>query len=118
MATQEFTPKQLIIGCHQMITGAIILLAGIAYSAGAVLGRVTATGKYTLVDNSKNDGTEIAKYILAGDVDATSADSPGIAYKTGQFNEAVLTFGGNDTADDHREALEARGIFMATLSAP
>ena len=118
MSTQEFTPKQLIIGDLDIVTGAITLLTGLLYLAGSVLAKVTATGKYTLVDNSKSDGTEIAKYILAGDVDATNGDAPGIAYKTGQFNEAALIFGGNDTADDHREALEARGIFMETLAAP
>ena len=118
MSTQEYTPSTLIIGCLHIITGAVLLLAGTAYKAGAVLGKITATGKYTLVNNAAVDGSAVAKYVLAGDVDATLGDKPGIAYKTGQFNESLLTFGGDDTAVDHKEALEARGIFMDVLAIP
>ena len=119
MPNDTFTPKQLLLGhlCC-IVTGAVTLLAGIAYKAGAVLGKITATGKYTLVDNAAVDGSAVAKYVLSADVDATAADAPGIAYKTGLFNEAQLTFGGDDTAADHKEALEARGIFMDVLAAP
>ncbi len=118
MATDEYTPKQLVINRCCGITGAVTLLAGTNYPAGAVLGRISATGKYKLVDNAQNDGSELAKYVLAGAVDATAADKPGIAHKDGVFNTALLTFGGNDTAADHWEALEARGIFMETLATP
>lgn len=116
MPTSELLKKLFIIGGFPLVTKAITLLAGQVYPKGAVLGRITATGKYTLVDNSKNTGEETARYILSAEVDATAADAPGIGYVTGEFNEDALTFGGDDTADDHRDALEARSIFLGTTS--
>jgi len=115
MASQDFTPKSLIIGSHPTVTGAVTLLTGTSYKKGAVLGKITASGKYKLVDSAAVDGSQTPKYVLSADVDATAADRPGIAYKTGQFNETLLTFGGVDTAATHRDALEARGIFMDVL---
>ena len=41
---------------------------------GTVLGKVTATGKYSYYDNSNSDGTETAIAIALEKVDATSAD--------------------------------------------
>ena len=115
MATQDYTPKILIIGSQDIVTGAVTLLTGTAYKKGAVLGKITASGKYTLVDSAAIDGSAAPKYILSDDVDATTGDAPGIAYKTGEFNESLLSFGGDDTADTHRDALEARGLFMEVL---
>ncbi len=53
---------QLLLINSSIFSSPRTLLAGTAYKAGAVLGKVTATGKYTLVDNSKSDGTEAPKY--------------------------------------------------------
>ncbi len=53
----------------------VVSLTGAAsFSAGTVLGRITATGKYTLHDSEASDGTQNAIAILHEYVDVTSAD--------------------------------------------
>lgn len=118
MSTDTFKRLMLIIAGCNLFPLAVTLKSGQVYPKGAVLGKITASGLCTLVDSAVNpaDGSETAKYILSEEVDATSADAPGIAYRQGKFNESALTFGGTDTADTHRAALEARGVFLDTIS--
>jgi|SRR6185369_5890767 len=122
MSTDTFKRLMLIIAGCNLFPVAVTLKSGQIYPKGAVLASITAGGAsdedrlFTLVDSSKNDGTEKPKYILSEEVDATSADVPGIAYRQGKFNEAALTFGGADTADTHRDALELRGVFLGKIS--
>lgn len=42
--------------------------------AGSVLGKVTASGKYKLYDNTAVDGTQTATAVLLVNVDATAAE--------------------------------------------
>lgn len=116
MATDELIRQLFITGDFPRVTKSVTLLAGQVYPKGAVLGRITASDKYTLVDDAQGTGEAVARLILAEEVDATLADTTGVGYLTGQFNEAALTFGGNDTADDHRDALEARSVFLETTN--
>ena len=56
----------------------IILKAGTAYPLGAVLGRITADGKYILSPLAAvtgSEGAEIANAVLIAAVDATAADT-------------------------------------------
>jgi len=116
MPTDELIRQLFITGDFPRITRSINLVAGQIYPKGAVLGKVTASGNYTLVNNAAGTGEATAKLILAEEVDATAAITAGVGYRTGQFNEAALTFGGDDTAADHREALDALCIFLETTS--
>lgn len=50
------------------------LIAGQKLTLGAVLGKITASGKYTAVAPSASDGSQTAAAVLLADVDATSAD--------------------------------------------
>jgi hypothetical protein len=50
------------------------LITGQNLGAGAVLGKITATGKYTGYDNGAGDGSQAAAGILYAAVDATNAD--------------------------------------------
>lgn len=79
---------------------------------GTVLGLVTASGKLTIVDSSKSDGTETPYAVLAEDVDATSADKTCAVYLTGEFNIDKLVFGGSDTAATHKVNARKIGIFF------
>lgn len=81
--------------------------------AGTVLGKITTGGKLTVVDDSLANGAENPHAILAHDVDASAADAEAIVYESGHFNESALTFGGDDTADDHRAALRGLGIYLS-----
>ena len=64
----------------------IILKAGAAYPLGAVLGRVTADGKYVLSPAASTagiEGAEIANAVLIEAVDATAADTPALVLVRG-----------------------------------
>ena len=73
---------------------------------------VAGSGKCVAVDSTRHDGAGVPWAVLAEGVDATGADTVGVAFKTGQFNERSLTFGGSDDADTHREACRALSIFF------
>lgn len=91
--------------------GLIVSGAGVL-TRGTVLGLVTASGKLTIVDSSKSDGTETPYAVLAEDVDATSADKTCAVYLTGEFNIDKLVFGGSDTAATHKVNARKIGIFF------
>ena len=61
----------------------ITLLAGTPYPVGAVLGKITASGKYTLSPATGSDGTETAVAVLLEATDATLADATGIVVMRG-----------------------------------
>ena len=76
------------------------LLAGTAYPIGAVLGRITASGKYKLATSGGADGAQTAAGVLLYAVDATGADATGIILARGPaiVSRAVLSF--DATVDD------------------
>lgn len=98
-----------------VVADEVTILSGAGVlSRGTVLGKVTASGKCVAVDNSLANGAQTVYAILAEDVDATSADVVTAAYFTGEFNTTALTFGGDDTAADHKDAARGLGIFFKT----
>ena len=61
----------------------ITLLQGTPYQVGAVLGRITASGKYKLATHGGTDGAQTATAVLLYAVDATLADAVGIVVVRG-----------------------------------
>ena len=61
----------------------VTLLIGTNYPSGAVLGRVTASGKYTLSPATGADGSQTAVAVLLYPVNATLADAVGIIVTRG-----------------------------------
>ena len=61
----------------------ITLLIGTNYPSGAVLGRITASGKYTLSAATGADGAQVAVAVLLYPVNATLADAVGIVVARG-----------------------------------
>lgn len=59
------------------------LLAGTNYKLGAVLGIVTASGKYTLSPATGSTGAQTAVAVLVAAVDATAADATGVVIRRG-----------------------------------
>lgn len=110
--TDSVSPDELIAGSFPRVTKPVTLLTGTAYLRGDVLGVVTASGKYTLVDSDAEDGSQTPEAILMEDSDASSADTSGIVALTGDFNSAALRFGGTDVAADHVAALRGKSIFI------
>jgi len=76
------------------------LLAGTNYPVGAVLGRITASGKHKLATSGGADGAQTAAGVLLYAVDATGADATGIVLARGPAigSRAVLVF--DATVDD------------------
>lgn len=73
---------------------AVTLLAGTTYPVGAVLGRITASGKYKLSTSSGSDGAQTAAAVLLYATDATAADATGIVVLRGPaiISKAALVF--------------------------
>jgi hypothetical protein len=61
----------------------VTLLAGTPYPVGSVLGKITASGKYTLSPATGTDGSQVASAVLLYAVDATLADATGIVVARG-----------------------------------
>lgn len=95
------------------VTESIVLDTG-NLTRGALLGRITASGKYVLSLAAAEDGSQTPVAILAEDTDATSADKTTVAYLTGEFNTAAMTFGTGHTAASVKAGLRDLGIFLKT----
>ena len=61
----------------------VTLLIGMPYPVGSVLGKITASGKYTLSPATGADGSQVASAVLLYAVDATLADAVGIVVARG-----------------------------------
>jgi len=78
----------------------ITLLAGMPYPVGAVLGKITASGKYTLSPATGTDGSQVASAVLLYAVDATLADATGIVVARGPSIVSRAGLAYDATVDD------------------
>ena len=79
--------------CRETVT----LKAGTSYPLGAVLGRITASGKYRLSPAAEvvgDEGAETAAAVLLEAVDATAADKAGLIAARGPviLSKAAMVF--------------------------
>ena len=93
---------------------AVTLLTGTSYKVGSVLGKITASGKYTLAADGAVDGSAVAVAVLLTATDATAADTTGVILARGPaiVSKAALVFDAtvNDapkTATKHAELTTA-----------
>lgn len=110
METLSF--DNLLAGDYPAVTDIVTLILGQNLARGAVLGKITASGKYTLCDSAAVDGSQAPVAILAEACDASAADQPAVVYLSGAFNEGKLVFTAPDTAATHRAALRALNIYL------
>ena len=91
----------------------VTLLAGTPYPVGSVLGRITASNKYTLSSSGGSDGAETAAGVLLYAVDATLADAIGIVLVRGPaiVSRAGLAYDG--TVDDSAKITAKLGQLAA-----
>ena len=72
-----------------------------------------ASGLFKAVDSTATDGSADPVAVLAFAVDATEDDAAGIAYFTGEFNQAAISFGREeDTIAMYKAAARDRGLFF------
>jgi hypothetical protein len=112
----EFEYDGLIGGTNPPIfTKNVVIVSGAGKLArGTVLGQITASKKYQTVNSTSEDGSQVAKAVLAYPVDATSTDIVATVYWSGPFNREKLIFGGTDTADIHEDALRDVNILLTS----
>ena len=91
----------------------ITLLAGAAYPVGAVLGRITASGKHKLATSGGSDGAQTAAAVLLYAVDATGADAIGVVIVRGPaiISKGALVF--DATVDDAAKTATKHGQLAA-----
>ena len=96
-----------------LVTDVGVLITGQNLTRGAVLGKITASGKLNLSLSAASDGSQTPFAILARDTDATSADNDSTPiYIAGSFNQDSLTIGTAHTAASIKDGLRALGIYL------
>jgi hypothetical protein len=91
----------------------VTLLAGTAYPVGAVLGRITASGKYKLATSGGTDGAQTAAAVLLYATDASDADQEAVVIVRGPalVSKAALVF--DASVDDAAKTATKHGQLAA-----
>lgn len=113
---ETFTRDQLIGGADPATLERMetILSGQGTLARGTVLGVETASKKLKVVNRTATDGSEVAKFILANEVDTSAGDVRESVYQAGMFNRNYLILGGLDTPEMHEADLREVGIFLTT----
>lgn len=77
----------------------LTLVSGQNLAAGRVVGKITASGKYTAYDNTASDGSEVAAGVMYAAVNASSGDVTNariVRRGPGILNANDLGWGSND----------------------
>ena len=109
---ETYIPDQLIAGNHKLVTANATVISGQTIARGAVLGLITASGKYTLALNASSDGSQNPVAIAADAIDASAGDVNGGIYLAGEFNAAALTLGTGITLAAATAALRPLSIYV------
>lgn len=97
----------------------VTLISGQNLAVGAVLGKITASGKYTLHAAGAGDGSAVAAGVLLFDCNATAGDTKCVALARGPavVSDAALIFAGGITAPQRATAVAALGTLGITVRA-
>lgn len=114
----SFVPDGLIAKeSDDLVSEKITLVSGQNLKRGAVIGKITTSGKYTLSLAAAADGSQTPDYVLAEDCDASAGDKPALGYSAGNFIAEKVTLGAGHTVASIKEGLRVKGIFLIS-SAP
>lgn len=93
------------------------LSAAATYKRGTLLGVVTASGKYAIVDSAATTGEKVASVVLAKDIEVgTSDDVVATVYTRGIFDrEKLIVKAESDSASAHEEELRKVGIYLTSV---
>jgi hypothetical protein len=111
-----YTPDALIAGdADDLVSRKVTLISGQNLTRGAVLGKITASGKYTLALSASADGSQTPDAVLAQDCDASAGDAEAMIYISGTFIQEKLTIGAGLTTAGIRDGLQdKRGIILVS----
>ncbi|WHU82984.1 head decoration protein [Pantoea agglomerans pv. betae] len=116
-----FIPDQLIAGPLQLVTQAVKIATGetAKYVRGTLLGKIAASGEYTLCVKTAEDGSQTPCAILVDNVDATADVVTASVYVMGEFNISRITADVSWEPADLRDALRPYALFLKDVnSAP
>jgi hypothetical protein len=82
---------------------------------GALLGKITASGKYILSLAAAADGSQVPDAVLLEPVDATAADVDAAVALAGEFAIQGVTFGAGHTAAEAEAALRGKDIYLSNV---
>lgn len=99
---------------RETITRKVILDAG-NLKRGALLGQITAGGKYILSLSAASDGSQVPDAILLHDADASAGDQEVIVAIRGRFASAGITFGESHTAASVDSVLRDKNIYLESI---
>lgn len=111
---ETYIPDQLIAGNHKLVTDSVTVLSGQVLQRGAVLGKITASGKYILSLSAAADGSQSPSAIAADYIDASAGDVIGGIYLAGEFNGVALTLGAGITLAAASATLRPLSIYLKT----
>jgi hypothetical protein len=109
-----YTPDSLHAGDFPIRTAKVTVITGQNLVRGALLGKITASGKVNLSLSAAGDGSQTPYAILAEDIDATAEDKEAVAYISGDFNADAITYGAGHTADSVKDGLRDVNIYLHT----
>lgn len=104
-----YDPNGIIVGPFPVQTSGATIGESADLTAGAVLGRITASGKYILSASAASDGSQTPVAILTTDAAVDAADAEAIILLTGEVDGAKLNFGAGHTAASVEAAFRAAG---------
>lgn len=108
----QYTPPNLIAGDFPIVTQAVTIAAGQTLSAGAVLGRIQANGRYVLSTATANDGSEAPMVVLAQPINTTNGEEEAVCYLSGQFNTKAVLLGAGHTTESVSHPLRILNIYL------
>jgi hypothetical protein len=103
-------PLNILANDDDVTTRKVTILAGRNLETGAVIGKITAGGKYILSVAAAEDGSQVPDLVLAQDADATEGDIEAIAYETATVVSTALKLGAGHSVASIREGLRVKGI--------
>lgn len=107
-----YTPDNLIAGDFPVIHDPIPLAADLDLKRGTVLGKITATGKYTTSLSGASDGSQTPTAVLAEDVVTGEEGGTGIGILSGEVLGDALIIGESHTVATVKAALRQVSIYV------
>ncbi len=94
----SITPDNLVAGEFPCVQRTQAITSTTPLMRGAVLGRITDSGLYTLSASKATDGSQTPVAILAESIEAAD-NTQAVVYHGGEFNAKALTFGKGHSAE-------------------
>lgn len=119
-----FNATALRAGDASMLSDPVTILAGSNVTGtplirGTILGKITASGKYTVSTTAAADGSQNPIGVLAADCDAGAGDIVAPVYFTGEFADIRCVFGTGHSQPTVEAILRTTnsGIFIRKVGA-